>query len=114
MAHRTLHYYGRGACRYGADELIKGTLNVKELKELYALKATMDDNDDAYEAYEDAVENVDDYFTVSTILEYLSEKDFLKVVNGKTDFVAAEEIWFGLGGTITKAKVGFAEGEFGG
>jgi hypothetical protein len=106
MAHRNIHFYGRGACRYGSDELVQGTFSVKELKELYALKANNN------EAFDEALEEVEDYFTVSGLMEDLTEEDFLKVVNGDTGFVQCEEIWFGIGGTITKAKIGFAEGEF--
>ena len=106
MAHRTLHYYGRGACRYGDNENVGGTFSVKELKELYALK-TSDD-----ESYDEALDVVEDYFSVAALMEDLSEEDFLKVVDGGTDFIQAEEIWFGIGGTITKAKLGFAEGSY--
>lgn len=105
MAHRNLHYWGRGADRYGPDQVIHGTFSVKELNKLYELKT----NDN--EAFDDAMEEVEDYFTVSAVLEDLSHRDFLKVVDGDTDFVWAEEIWFGIGGTITKAKIGFAEGD---
>ena len=108
MAHRNIHYYGRGANRYESDSLIQGTFSTKELKALYALKGSDE------EAYEDAIEEVEDYFTVSAIMEDLSEEDFLKVVNGDTGFVWADEIWFGIGGTITKAKIGFAEENFDG
>ncbi len=104
MAHRNIHYYGRGSCRYGADELVGGTFSTKELKELYALKDTDE------EAYDEALEEVEDYFSVSALMDDLTEEDFLKVVDGGTGFVMAEEIWFGIGGTITKAKIGFAEG----
>jgi len=107
MAHRTLHYWGEGYCRYGAPDRVQGTFNVKELKELYALKA----NDE--EAFDDALEDVDDYFTTMSLMEDLSEEDFLKVVNGESGFVWAEEIVFGIGGTLTKAKLGYAERDLG-
>ena len=82
---------------------IEGTLNVKEITNLFELKRTDE------EAYDDALEEVEDYFTVMSLMEDTSEEDFLKIVNGGQGFVWAEEIWFGLAGTITKAKMAFAE-----
>ena len=106
MAVRNIHYWGRGAERYGPDQLIEGVIPTKELKELYALRASDE------EAFDELLEESEDYFTVSAILEDLDEEDFLKVVDGESGYVHAEEIWFGIGGSKTKAKVGFAEGGY--
>lgn len=110
MAHRKLHYYGRGQCRYGPDEVVKGTLTAKEITKLYELKHQALESITDEDAYEDALEDSDDYFMVMSIMEELSAEDFAKVVNGGDGAgVWAEEVQFGLGGTITKAKIAFAE-----
>lgn len=107
MAHRTIHYWGEGYCRYGAPERVQGSFNVKELKELYTLKSNDDDS------FDDALEEVDQYYEIMSLMEELTEEDFLKVVNGESGFVWAEEIVFGIGGTLNKAKIGFAERDLG-
>ena len=103
MAARNIHYWGRGTERYGPEYLIEGIIPTKELKMLYALQASDE------EALDKALDDLDDYYVMSAILEDLDEEDFMKVVDGESGFVWAEEMWFGIGGNKTKAKVGFAE-----
>lgn len=102
----TIHYYGRAAERHDSPSVIKGTIPVKTICDMY------DARDRDEDEYDEVVNEHDDGEVIFALLEDVSREEFdMIVMKGVPSHAVAEEIWFGIGNTLEKAKVGFCDVE---